>query len=256
MILKGKTVLVTGASRGLGAAIASVLAREGAAVCVNYLKNERKAEEVVRSITDAGGKAMSHRADVTAASEVDAMVRSIVERYGAVSAVVNNALPSYSFDPSASYTRIETTEWPRFQEQFEGAVKGAYNTTRAALPYMREAGLGKIINIATNLIYNPVVTYYDYTTAKAALLGLTRNLAAELGPQGIRVNLLAGGLLRTTDASSVTTPEIFDLIASSSPLRKAVTPEEFAQAVIFFVSDWSNAITGQSISIDAGLTMP
>lgn len=256
MNLKDKTVLVTGASRGLGAAIAVELAREGAAVCVNYLRSEKKADDVLRGIIDAGGRAISYRADVTVASEVEAMVGNIVEHYGGVDAVVNNALPAYSFDPSAPYTRIESTEWPRFQQQFEGAVKAAYNTTRAALPYMRERGIGKIINIATNLIYNPVVTYYDYTTAKAALMGLTRNLAAELGPQGIRVNLLAGGLLRTTDASKVTTPEIFDLIANSSPLRKAVTPEEFAQAVLFFVSDWSNAITGQSISIDAGLTMP
>jgi len=105
------------------------------------------------------------------------------------------------------------------------------------------------------LVYNPVVTYYDYTTAKAGLIGLTRNLAAELGQHGIRVNLIAGGLLQTTDASSVTTKEIFDLVASSTPLRKTITVEEFAEAALFFASDWSNAVTGQSISVDGGLTM-
>lgn len=255
MDLQNKVVLVTGASRGLGAAIAREAAGAGAAVCVNYFQSETRAQEVVREIIEAGGQAFAHRGDVRDAAQMEQLVAEVATRFGGVDAVVNNALPAYSFDPGAPYTGIETTEWQNFQQQFEGAVQGAYNTTRAALPYLRERGIGKIVNIATNLIYNPVVTYYDYTTAKAALVGLTRNLAAELGPQGIRVNLLAGGLLQTTDASRVTTAEVFELIANSSPLRKVVTPEEFARAVLFFLSGWSDAITGQSLSVDAGLTM-
>jgi 3-oxoacyl-[acyl-carrier protein] reductase len=255
VILKNQVVLVTGASRGLGAAIARELARQGASVCVNYHQSREKAAQVVDSITALGGEAFAHQADVTRSEAVDEMIGAIVERYGKIDAVVNNALPAYSFDPAATYTRIETTEWADIQRQFEGAVHAAYNTVRAALPHMREKGYGKVVNIATNLIFNPVVTYHDYTAAKAALLGLTRTLAAELGPVGIRVNLLAGGLLQTTDASAVTTPEVFEFVANASPLRRTVTPEEFAHSVVFFVSPWSDPITGQTIAVDAGLTM-
>jgi 3-oxoacyl-[acyl-carrier protein] reductase len=255
MNLRNRSVIVTGASRGAGAAIARELARGGASVCVNYLRSREQADEVVREITGGGGTAFAHQADVTRPEQVETLVRATAERFGRVDVVVNNALPAYSFDPSARYTSIETVTPEDLAGQFGGVVMGVVNTTRAALPYMKEQRFGKIVNIGTNLVYNPVVTYYDYTTAKAALLGLTRNLAAELGPYGIRVNLVAGGLLRVTDASSVTTPEVFDYVANASPLRQIVTPEEFARAVAFFASDWSDAITGQSIAVDAGLTM-
>ncbi|MEM9213788.1 MAG: 3-oxoacyl-ACP reductase [Cyanobacteria bacterium P01_F01_bin.150] len=256
MILKNKVVIVTGASRGVGASVAKVLANEGAAVCVNYLKNADQANQVVEAIDGQGGKAFAHQADVTVYSDVEAMVEEVVNAYSKVDVVVNNALPTYKFDPAAPYTSIETVEWDNFLQQIDGAVKGALNMVKAAMPHMKAQRFGKVINISTNLVYNPVVTYYDYTTAKSALVGLTRNLAAELGQYGIRVNLIAGGLLRTTDASSVTTDEVFELVANSTPLRQAISVEEFAQSVLLFASDWSNAITGQSISVDGGLTMP
>ncbi|MEM9809122.1 MAG: SDR family oxidoreductase, partial [Cyanobacteria bacterium P01_D01_bin.56] len=167
----------------------------------------------------------------------------------------NNALPTYKFDPTAPYTSVETVQWENFSQQIDGAIKGAFNMVRAVVPQMKAQHFGKVINISTNLVYNPVVTYYDYTTAKAGLVGLTRNLATELGQYGIRVNLIAGGLLRTTDASSTTTDEVFNLVANSTPLRQAISVEEFAQSVLLFASDWSNAITGQSIAVDGGLTM-
>jgi 3-oxoacyl-[acyl-carrier protein] reductase len=255
MILKNKVALVTGAGRGVGASVARVLAQQGASVCVNYFRSEAKAGGVVAAIEAAGGRAFAFQADVTDAEQVEAMVKATVERYGRLDVVVNNALPSYQFDPSAPYTHLETVTWAHFESQI-GAVKAAVNTSRAALPVMKAQHFGKIINISTNLVYNPVVTYYDYTTAKAALIGLTRNLAVELGPLGIRVNLLAGGLLRTTDASAVTTPEVFEYVRAATPLRQTITPDEFAEAVLLFASDWSNAITGQSISVDGGLTMP
>lgn len=255
MILNNKVAIVTGSSRGVGAGIAKVLAREGATVCINYLKSKTEAEKVVDTIKKNGGNAFAHYADVTKASDVDELVAEVIGRHGKIDVVVNNALPPYKFDPSAPYTSIETVKWENFTQQFEGAVRAAFNVIHAVLPFMKERKFGKIINISTNLLYNPVVTYYDYTTAKAGLLGLTRNLAAELGKYGIRVNLIAGGLLQTTDASSVTTKEVFELVASETPLRKTVTVEEFAESILFFASDWSNAVTGQSIAVDGGLTM-
>lgn len=255
-LLADKVAIVTGASRGLGAQIAQQLAAAGAIVCVNYLKSNNYAKQVVDDITAAGGQAFAYQADVTELEQVKAMADEVIARYGRIDVLVNNALPSYQFNPSADYTSIETVEWAHFSQQIDGIVKGAVNTVQAVLPQMKVQQMGKIINISTNLVYNPVVTYYDYTTAKSALIGLTRNLAAELGQYGIRVNLLAGGLLKTTDASSLTTEEVFDYIATTTPLRQATSVADFANSVLLMASDLSAAITGQSIAVDGGLTMP
>lgn len=255
-LLTGKVAIVTGASRGLGMQIAKQMAAADAIVCVNYLNSKESAETVVADIIAAGGQAFAYQADVTEVEQVKAMTDEVIARYGRIDILVNNALPSYQFNPSADYTSIETVEWVHFSQQIDGIVKGAVNTVQAVLPQMKAQRVGKIINISTNLVYNPVVTYYDYTTAKSALIGLTRNLAAELGQYGIRVNLLAGGLLKTTDASSLTTEEVFDYIATSTPLRQATSVDDFANSVLLMASDLSLAITGQSIAVDGGLTMP
>ena len=255
-LLTGKVAIVTGASRGLGAQIAQQMAAAGASVCVNCLKSKEAAEKVVVDIEAAGGKAFIYQGDVTDLAQMQAMAAEVVKRFGSIDILVNNALPSYQFNPSADYTSIETVKWSHFSQQIDGIVQGAVNTVQAALPQMKSQNMGKIINISTNLIYNPVVTYYDYTTAKSALIGLTRNLASELGQYGIRVNLLAGGLLKTTDASKLTTEEVFDYIATTTPLRQATSVADFANSVLLMASDLSEAITGQSIAVDGGLTMP
>ncbi len=138
----------------------------------------------------------------------------------------------------------------------KGTVRGAVNAAQACLPSFETQRYGKVINVGTNLVYNPVVTYYDYSAAKAALVSLTRNLAAELGPLGVRVNLVAGGLLERTDASSLTTDEVFGYVAGATPLRKTTTVKDFAAACVFFAAPASDAVTGQSMSVDGGLTMP
>lgn len=255
-LLTDKVVIVTGASRGLGAQIATQMAAADARVCVNYLNSQEAAETVVVNIKKAGGQAFAYCGDVTDLTQMQAMAAEVIKRFGRIDVLVNNALPNYQFDPSADYTSIETVKWVHFSQQIDGIVKGAVNTTQAVLPQMKAQRMGKIINISTNLVYNPVVTYYDYTTAKSALIGLTRNLASELGQYGIRVNLLAGGLLKTTDASSLTTEEVFDYIATTTPLRQATSVADFANSVLLIASDLSTAITGQSIAVDGGLTMP
>ena len=255
-LLTDKVAIVTGASRGLGAQIAEQMAAAGARVCVNYLNSKDAADQVVADIIAAGGQAFAYQADVSDLAQMQALAAEVVARYGRIDILVNNALPSYQFNPSADYTSIETVKWSHFSQQLDGIVKGAVNSVQAVLPQMKTQKMGKIINISTNLVYNPVVTYYDYTTAKSALIGLTRNLAAELGQYGIRVNLLAGGLLQTTDASRLTTEEVFDYIATTTPLRQATSVADFANSVLLMASDLSLAITGQSIAVDGGLTMP
>jgi 3-oxoacyl-[acyl-carrier protein] reductase len=118
---------------------------------------------------------------------------------------------------------------------------------------MREAGFGRIVNVGTNLFQNPVVPYHDYTAGKAALLSLTRTLSQDLGPDNITVNMVSGGLLRTTDASAATPEAVFDFIAASTPLRRVTTPAEFADATLFFASPWARSVTGQNLIVDGGL---
>jgi 3-oxoacyl-[acyl-carrier protein] reductase len=138
-------------------------------------------------------------------------------------------------------------------QQFDGAVLAAINTTQAALDDMKQAGFGRIINIGTNLVQNPVVPYHDYTAAKAALLAFTRTAAQDLGQFGINVNMLSGGLLQATDASKATPDAVFEMIAAATPLRRVTTPEEFASAIMMFLSPYSRAVTGQNLIVDGGL---
>lgn len=258
MSLSNRVAVITGASRGVGAEIARQYASEGACVVINYFKSEDKAKALEEEINgkDIGGRAAVSYGDVTKKEDMDSMVKFAIERFGKVDVVVCNALVDYQFNPSSPATSIETLTWEMMTKQMEGTVRGAMNIIKAALPNMKENKFGKIVMIGSNLVYNPVVTYYDYNTSKAALVGLMRNLATELGPHGIRVNLLAGGLLERTDASSLTTPEVFGYIAGTTPLRKTTTVSDFANSAVFCASDLSNAMTGQSISVDGGLTMP
>lgn len=145
--------------------------------------------------------------------------------------------------------------WEDYQQQLDGTLKAAFNVTQSVIPQFIERKAGTIISIGTNLYQNPVVPYHQYTTAKAGLIGFTRNIAAELGQYGINANVVSGGLLKTTDASAVTTPEVFDAIASTTPLGKVTTPQDVANMVVFLASAKADGITGQNITVDGGLTM-
>lgn len=253
MELSEQVVLVTGAGRGVGRSVARAFAARGARVVVNYRNSADAAAELVRDI--GADRAVDVRADVTDPQQVGELVKLARERFGEpVTTVVNNALADFRFNGDAR-PRVDSISWQEFGSQFDGSVRGALNTAQAALPGMRERGAGRIINIGTNLFQNPIVPYHDYTAAKAALLSLTRTLAAELGPDGITANMVSGGLLRTTDASAATPPEVFDQIAASTPLRSVVTPEQFADVVLFFASPWARAVTGQNLVADGGLVM-
>ena len=249
--LSEQIVLVTGAGRGLGHAIARAFAGSGARVVVNYRASRAAAEALCAQM--GAGRALALQADVTDCDAVAAMLAAAREHFRApVTTVVNNALADFSFNGDAR-SGAEAIAWEEFDAQFRGSVRGALNTIQAAVPGMREGGFGRIVNIGTNLFQNPVVPYHDYTAAKAALLSLTRTMAADLGPAGITVNMVSGGLLRTTDASAATPDAIFDLIAAGTPLRHVTTPEEFSDAVLFFASPWARAVTGQNLVVDGGL---
>ncbi|MDN5844510.1 MAG: 3-oxoacyl-ACP reductase [Alcaligenaceae bacterium] len=248
--LNQQLVLITGGGRGVGAHLVRAFLREGARVVINYLHSEHAAQALAES---APGRALAVQADVTDGAAVGAMVTRVREHFGMpVTTVVNNALPEFSFNGELR-PHADTLSWDHLQHQLEGIVRGALNTIQATAPGMAELGFGRIINVGTNLFQNPVVPYHDYTAAKAALLSLTRTLSHDLGPQGITVNMISGGLLRSTDASAATPAEVFDMIAAGTPLRHVTTPAEFADAALFFACPWSRAVTGQNLVVDGGL---
>jgi len=249
MKLEEQIVLVTGGARGVGAAVIRAFAAQGARVVINFRASETAARELVDEFPE---QAVAFRADVTDREAVQEMVAMAEDVFGApVTTVVNNAL-DYSFNGDGR-SQFADLDWSEMEGQFATVVRGALNVIQATAPGMAGIGFGRVVNIGTNLFQNPVVPYHDYTAAKAALLSLTRTAAADLGPQGITVNMVSGGLLRTTDASAATPEAVFDLIAGMTPLRSVTTPEEFADAVLFFASPWSRAVTGQNLVVDGGL---
>lgn len=254
MNFTGKTILVTGASRGIGAAIATAFAAEGATVVVNFRSSGDAAAALVEACKAAGGDAWAVRADVTDDAAVAAMMERVAEEFGRLDAVVNNAFAPYVFDPDRR-AMFWDTPWDAYRAQFDGAVGAAHTVCRAALPLLRRRPGASIVNIATDLVAHPTIPYHDYTTAKAALIGFSRNLAAELGPLGIRVNCVAPGLVYPTDASRRTPEPVKEAIAAQTPLRRVASPQDVTGPVLFLASDWSRFMTGQTLCVDGGLVM-
>jgi 3-oxoacyl-[acyl-carrier protein] reductase len=254
MDFKGKVALITGGSRGIGAAIAKAFSREGAAVAINYKDNEDAAKQVVEDCEKLGGTASSFKADVTKPLEAISLIENVKSEFGKIDILVNNAFRPYQFNPEQRRMFWEL-DWSHYQTQIEGSLLSTHTLCKAVLPLMQKRATGSIINITTNLISKPSIPYHDYTTAKAALTGFSKNLATELGPFGIRVNCVAPGLVYPTEASINTKENIKEVIISQTPLRRIANPDDVAGAVLFLASDWSKFITGQTIFVDGGLVM-
>lgn len=247
-----KVILVTGSSRGLGATISKTLVNQGNKVIINYYQSKQVAQQLVNEL--GHDNAIAIQGDVTEREAVDKLIAEGNKRFGQIDVVVNNALVDFKFDPTAQRPFTELS-WEDYQQQIDGTLKAAFNVVQSVVPQFKERKQGSIISIGTNLYQNPVVPYHQYTTAKAGLIGFTRNIAAELGQYGITANVVSGGLLKTTDASAVTTTEVFDIIAQTTPLRQVTTPQDVANMVAFLASENARGITGQNYTVDAGLTM-
>jgi 3-oxoacyl-[acyl-carrier protein] reductase len=254
MNFAGQVVLVTGAGRGIGAAIARAFAAEQATVAVNYLRQADTAQQVVDQCKALGGDAFAVQADVSDRAQAQALVEQVVGEAGRIDVLVNNAFRSYAFDPEQRSTFADLS-WSDYQAQFEGSVGAAFHMCQAVLPQFRRRAQGSIVNIVSNLVEHPVVPYHDYATAKSALVGFSRNLASELGPLGVRVNCVAPGLVWPTESSSGTRAPFREQLMAATPLRRLARPEDVAGPVLFLASPWSGFVTGQVVFVDGGLVM-
>jgi 3-oxoacyl-[acyl-carrier protein] reductase len=243
--LQGRVALVTGASRGLGRAIAQRLAADGAAVAVNYAHSREGADETVASIVAAGGTASAFAADVTDAEQVAAMVEGIGREFGrGVDVLVNNAT-----GPQPNLT-IEESSWDDYLAQLEFFVKAPLLLLKSVLPHMEEAGEGSVVNIGSEVVYLGSTPFATYVSAKAAMLGLTRSWSVELAERGIRVNLVAPGWIPVERHAGDDTSGY----RKGVPLGRMGRPEEIADAVAFFASSETSFVTGQCLSVNGGLT--
>jgi 3-oxoacyl-[acyl-carrier protein] reductase len=239
-----QVALVTGASRGIGRAIARELAGEGYAVCINYYESRQAAEELAGEITRSGGEAITAQADVADPEAVAAMVSAAEQALGHVTLLVNNA----GISRNGLFQDMDDAEWARC---FAVNVTGARNTIRAVLPHMLHEKAGCIVNISSMWGLRGASCEVAYASTKAALVGLTRSLALELAPSGIRVNAVAPGCIET-DMVRVLGQQTKDMLVEMTPLGRLGQPEDIAHAVAFLASDKACFITGQILSADGG----
>jgi 3-oxoacyl-[acyl-carrier protein] reductase len=243
--LADKVALVTGASRGIGAAAAIRLAQSGAAVVINYHQNKDAAQKVLAEVESAGDHGMLFQADVTQRTQVDSMVHAASEKLGAIDVLVNNAY--FPFQVSA----LHEISWDSFHQAIEHELSAFYHCVQACLPAMKERKAGRIIVISTRLAQQPLPRMGAYAAAKSALESMANTMAIELGPLGIAVNVVTPAFT-LTDASMIM-PEAFrERVKETRPLKKHLYPEDVAGAVAFLASDEANMMTGSHILITGG----
>jgi 3-oxoacyl-[acyl-carrier protein] reductase len=246
MTLAGRTALVTGASRGLGRAIALRLAAAGAAVAVNYRAQAEAADLVVREITAAGGRALAVRADVADTAQVREMAARVTASLGPVDILVNNAGVSHRGD-------LGDADDAQIEEMRRINVDGVVAVTRSVVDGMKTRGFGRIVNVASIAALGTAMagtTFYAAT--KAAVVVLTRRFALELGSHGITVNAIAPGFVLTDMAAAGRSEADFAAIAARTMVRRVGRPEDIAHAVAFLVSPESGFLTAQVLTVDGG----
>jgi len=249
MLLKNRVALVTGSSRGIGAACAELLANNGAAVGVNYSRNQEAGQGVVDRIQSAGGKACLIQGDARNQDQVREMVATVADTLGPIDILVNNANISFPIKPFMEFT------WEEMEGKLTGEMKASFFSCQAVVPGMIEKGYGRIINISSGLSINAGHGFVAHSTAKNGLNAFTRALALELGPMGITVNTVSPGLTET-DATSFLAKEAKEGAAAHTPLKRIGLPDDIAGAVLFFASEFSGFLTGTYVPVDGGSTMP
>jgi 3-oxoacyl-[acyl-carrier protein] reductase len=251
MRLSGKVALVTGGSRGIGRAICLGLAREGAAVAVNYANNRAAAEEVVGEIAAGGGRVVAVRGDVSVAGEVDALVGEAARALGPITVLVNNAGLTGVHKP---WQEIDEAEWDRVMAV---NLKSCFLTLRAVYPFMRQAGWGRIVNVSSVTFWLGRPNLLHYVASKAGMIGFTRTLAREVGPDGITVNAVTPGAIRTESELELFPDQdgLATWLNEVQAVKRRGLPADVVGAVVFLASDDSSFVTGQTLNVDGGWAM-
>jgi len=244
-----RVALITGASRGIGAATASVLAERGYRVVVNYRASASDAEKVVATISAAGGEAIAMKADVTVPSDVSAMVDKIHQRWGGSDVLVHNAMTPFAI------TSFAELSWEQLGGKLDSELRAAFLTTKAVVPGMVSRGYGRLIYLSTGLSRRPRERMITLGTAKAALDQFVRYVALELAPHGITANLVAPSTVEGTKVTEQFTAERLRELAAAVPMRRLVRPEDIAKTIAFLASEDSSFTTGHYLEVNGGLAM-
>jgi 3-oxoacyl-[acyl-carrier protein] reductase len=247
MLLDGKCALVTGASRGIGRAVALKLASEGAKIALNFAGNEAAADAVRREIEAAGGQAILVKADVANEAAVQEMVQKTADAFGRIDILVNNA----GITRDGLLARMKEEDWDAV---LSTNLKGVFLTTKAVTKLMMKQRAGRIVNMASVVGLTGNAGQANYSAAKAGVIGFTKTIAKELAGRGITANAVAPGFI-DTDMTSVLSDKAKEAALSGIPLGRMGTPEDIADAVLFLVSDRASYITGQVLNVDGGMVM-
>ena len=244
-----RVALVTGASSGIGAATARLLAERGLRVVINYLHSAQAAQEVVAEIEATGGEAMAVQADVRDVAAVQAMIDRVQAAWGGVDVLVHNALTPYAVKSFQEMT------WDELGGKLDDELRAAFVVTKAVLPTMTERGTGRIIYLGTGLSRVPRAEMIALGTSKAALTQFARYLAQELGPQGITVNVVEPGPVAETKISHVLNESVRQRQIAATPLGRLALPADVANAVAFYASTGNTFMTGTTAAVNGGMSM-
>lgn len=239
-----KAVLITGASRGIGRAAAELFARRGYGVLINYRQDAGAAHELEKQLLDSGADALAVQADVAQEDQVLRMMEMAVKRFGFIDVLVNNA----GIASQKLFTALTTEEW---RQMMAVHVDGTFHCCREVLPAMIRENRGAIVNVASIWGLSGASCEVAYSTAKAAVIGMTKALAREVGPSGVRVNCVAPGVIDTA-MNAAAGADILDMLAEETPLGRIGTAQEAAQAIAYLASEEASFITGQVLTVDGG----